>query len=138
MQTDIETTVRDVIGRVARLDVSSLGRDDDLVEHLGVDSLQGLQILAGIEKRFDVRLPDDELITLRTIGRIVEAVHKLGVRNVSQSIRTANFKAWRHQAFREFLKSSEVREALRGLLTRVLSGAFYADRSDRDERCAGA
>jgi acyl carrier protein len=77
MRTDLETAIREIIGRVSRVDVSSLGRDDDLVEHLGVDSLEGLQILAGIEKRFDVRLPDDELITMRTIGRIDEAVTKL-------------------------------------------------------------
>jgi acyl carrier protein len=74
MHADIETGVRELIGRISRIDVSSLGRDDDLVEHLGVDSLQGLQILAGVEKQFGVRLPDDELITLRTIGKIGAAV----------------------------------------------------------------
>ena len=75
--TDVEATVRDVINRVSRQDVSALGSDDDLVEHLGMDSLQGLQILAGVEKRFDVTLPDQELITFRTIGRIEEAVQRL-------------------------------------------------------------
>jgi acyl carrier protein len=83
MRTDIETGVREIIGRVSRVDVSSLGRDDDLVEQLGVDSLEGLQILAGVEKRFDVRLPDEELITMRTIGRIEAAVARL---------RTSNFE----------------------------------------------
>ena len=76
MHSDIEAGVRELIGRISRSDVSSLGRDDDLVEHLGVDSLQGLQILAGVEKHFDVRLPDDELITLRTIRQIEEAVER--------------------------------------------------------------
>ena len=74
MRTDIETGVRELIGRISAVDVSSLGSDDDLVEYLGVDSLQGLQILAGVEKHFDVRLPDDELITLRTIGKIGAAI----------------------------------------------------------------
>ena len=75
--TDVEATVRDVISRVSRQDVSALGSDDDLVQHLGMDSLQGLQILAGVEKRCEVRLPDEELITLRTIGRIAEAVRRV-------------------------------------------------------------
>ena len=39
-----------------------------------MDSLQGLQVLAGVEKRFGVRLRDEELIQMRTIGRIVDAV----------------------------------------------------------------
>ena len=88
MRTDIEIAVRGIIGRVSRVDVSTLGRDDDLVERLGVDSLQGLQILAGVEKRFDVMLPDDELITFRTIARIVQAVETLAASSsVSKSVK---------------------------------------------------
>ncbi|MGE5835310.1 MAG: acyl carrier protein [Acidobacteriota bacterium] len=88
MRTDIEARVRELIGRVAKQDVSQLRSDDDLVERLGVDSLQGLQILAGVEKQFDVRLPDEELIKMRTIERIAEAVQRLqyASKRASQSI----------------------------------------------------
>lgn len=72
----IDLTVRAAIGDVTRLDASALGSDDDLVERIGIDSLQGLQILATVEKRLDVRLPDEELIHLRTIARIVTAVER--------------------------------------------------------------
>jgi acyl carrier protein len=72
----VEAGVRMVIQEVSRRDISAIGRDDDLVEALGVDSLEGLQILAKVEKRFDVRLPDDELIHLRTIGRIADSVER--------------------------------------------------------------
>ena len=71
---DIEAGVRAVIHDVSRQHVADIGRDRDLVEVLGVDSLQGLQVLAGVEKRFDIRLLDEELIRMRTIGRIVDAV----------------------------------------------------------------
>jgi acyl carrier protein len=50
---------------------------------LGVDSLQGLQILAAVEKRFGIRLPDEELIRMRTIGAIVAAVAQLRQESVS-------------------------------------------------------
>lgn len=72
-----EARVRSLIQEVARVDTSALERDDDLVESLGVDSLEGLQILALVEKRFDVRLPDDELVRLRTIGRIADTVERV-------------------------------------------------------------
>jgi acyl carrier protein len=71
-----EARVRALIADVAKRDVSALGPNDDLVEHLGVDSLLGLQILAAVEKRLEVRLPDEELIHLRTIGRIAAAVER--------------------------------------------------------------
>ena len=73
---DVETRIRGLIQEVTKRDTASTDAGDDLVERLGVDSLQGLQILAGVEKRLDVRLPDDELIHLRTIGRIVQAVER--------------------------------------------------------------
>ena len=72
----LEDQIRAIIRDVAHQDMTDVGRDDDLVAVLGVDSLQGLQLLARVEKRFDIRLPDEELIHLRTIGRIAEAVWK--------------------------------------------------------------
>jgi acyl carrier protein len=72
-----EARVRALIQEVARRDTSAVGRNDDLVEVLGVDSLEGLQILAIVEKRFDIRLPDDELIHMRTIGKIADGVERL-------------------------------------------------------------
>jgi acyl carrier protein len=77
MTVDLEQDVRRLVAEVTRQDTRTLGADDDLVEALGVDSLQGLQILARVEKHFDVRLPDDELIGLRTVGRIAALVERL-------------------------------------------------------------
>lgn len=73
----IEAEVRALISEIARQDASLIRSDEDLVERLGVDSLQGLQILAGVEKHFDVRLPDDDLVHLRTVGRIADRVQQL-------------------------------------------------------------
>ena len=77
MNSDHEDRLRMLIKEVARRDASALGRDDDLVETLAIDSLEGLQILAHVEKRFDVRLPDEELIHMRTIGRIADCIARL-------------------------------------------------------------
>ena len=71
---DLEARVRTVIAEISRQQVSALGLDDDLVERLGLDSLQGLHILAALEKRLEVRFPDERLAELRTIRRLMEAV----------------------------------------------------------------
>jgi acyl carrier protein len=70
----VEARVREIIAAISRQDLAAVGREADLVEVLGVDSLQGLQILAAVEKRFAIRLPDEELIRMRTLGAIAEAV----------------------------------------------------------------
>jgi acyl carrier protein len=79
----IEAQVREIIAAISRQDLASVQVDDSLVEVLGVDSLQGLQILAAVEKRFGVRRPDEELIRMRTIGAIVAAVAQLRQESVS-------------------------------------------------------
>ena len=79
----IEAQVREIIAAISRQDLASVQVDDSLVEVLGVDSLQGLQILAAVEKRFGIRLPDEELIRMRTIGAIVAAVAQLRQESVS-------------------------------------------------------
>ena len=80
---DVERHVRDIITAIARQELDNVGRDDDLVEALGVDSLQGLQMLAAVEKQFDIRLPDDQLIRMRTVGAIADAVQQLRQRRAS-------------------------------------------------------
>jgi acyl carrier protein len=72
----IEAGVRQLIGQISGDEVWQLAPDEDMVQALSVDSLQGLQILAAVEKRFDVRLPDEELIKLRTLRRIADAVER--------------------------------------------------------------
>jgi acyl carrier protein len=79
----IEAKVRTLITDVARVDGSAIGPDEDLVERLGIDSLQGLQMLAAVEKRFALRLPDEDLLRLHTIGRIADVVERLQGRSAS-------------------------------------------------------
>lgn len=79
----IEAEVRALITDVARVDGSAIGPDEDLVERLGIDSLQGLQMLAAVEKRFALRLPDEDLVRLNTIGRIADVVERLRGRSAS-------------------------------------------------------
>jgi len=79
----IEAEVRALITDVARVDGSAIGPDEDLVERLGIDSLQGLQMLAAVEKRFALRLPDEDLVRLNTIGRIADVVDRLQGRGAS-------------------------------------------------------
>jgi acyl carrier protein len=72
----IEMELRRIIADVAPAGGATIAADEDLVEVLGVDSLQGLQILAEVERRFDIRLRDEELIQMRSVARIVTAIEQ--------------------------------------------------------------
>lgn len=46
-------------------------------EELGIDSLDGIQIVFALENEFDVSIPDDAAKSIRGITDIVEGIEKL-------------------------------------------------------------
>ena len=66
----LRVLLRDLSGK----DTSRLGLDDDLVRELGLDSLAGLRLLAGVEKRFGVCFPDERLGEFRTLAQLLEMI----------------------------------------------------------------
>jgi len=70
----IEQEVISIVSQLTKVPPSRLKRDTDLKAELNVDSLQGLQIIAALEQRFGVVLPDEELDNYTSIGVITEVV----------------------------------------------------------------
>ena len=73
---DREKTIREVIeivAEIADLPVEEVGPDATL-EELGIDSLNGLRIVAAVEKRFGVNIPDEEIGKIRTMPQIFALV----------------------------------------------------------------
>lgn len=66
-----EQALRALVTEIAKRDVSTVGLDDDLMQALDVDSLTALRVLAAVEKRFGVRVPDTDLATLRTMRQLL-------------------------------------------------------------------
>ena len=76
MSSGPEGELRGLVAEVAGRDSAEMGLDDDLVRELGLDSLTGLRVLAALEKRFDVRFPDDRLSSIRTLRQLVDAIEE--------------------------------------------------------------
>ena len=48
-----------------------------LVEDLGADSLDVVELIMAFEDEFGVSLPDEEIATMKTVGDIVNYISKL-------------------------------------------------------------
>ena len=72
--SDIEQEVVSIVARIAKVPPARLTRDTDLKSELNIDSLQGLQIIAALEQRFDVVLRDEDLDNYTSVGAIVETL----------------------------------------------------------------
>ena len=84
----IETAIIDIVSAITKTPAADIDLDTDLRLDLNVDSLQGLQIMAAIERRFGLEVPDDELDQYTSVGVIVETVARLGGRPTGASSRT--------------------------------------------------
>ena len=69
-----EDELRATLARVGKVDSRQVGLDDDLPRVLGLDSLACLRLLAAVEKQFQVRFPDEQLASFRTLRQILEVI----------------------------------------------------------------
>jgi acyl carrier protein len=72
-----EQDVATIVSAITRAPIERIAPDTDLRIELNVDSLQGLQIVAAIEKHFDVTVPDDEIDMYTDVRTIAGTVDRL-------------------------------------------------------------
>jgi acyl carrier protein len=73
----LEQKVIEVVSRITRVPASTIDPDEDLRVAYNVDSLQGLQIVAAVERAFDVRVRDDEIDFYTTVRSIADTIRRL-------------------------------------------------------------
>ena len=73
------TVVRTSIASVApEADVTSLGLDDDIVETLDLDSMDVLNVMAGVADRTGIEVPERHYPRTRTLRGFVAELLELG------------------------------------------------------------
>jgi acyl carrier protein len=50
---------------------------DSTFEELGIDSMDGVNIVFALENEFNINVPDDQVKSIRSVGEMVEGVRKL-------------------------------------------------------------
>lgn len=71
---DVTQRVRKVIAELLGPSFDSARDEADFVDDLGVDSLDCLELVMGLEKEFGIEIPDEDIEKLKTIRQMVEYV----------------------------------------------------------------
>lgn len=72
-----EKEIRAIIAEIIEKDPQEVTMDAHLVNDLGADSMMALEILASLEKKYRVVVPEDELPKLTSLRTIMELVEDL-------------------------------------------------------------
>lgn len=66
--------LREIVAEVLEIDTDELADTGDFVEDYDADSLRAIEILARIDKRYKVEIPQAELPRLRDLDSVYESL----------------------------------------------------------------
>ena len=76
---NVEQDIRALVAEILETEPGEIGIDAHFVKDLGMDSMMALEILAGIEKKYRIVIPEETLpkfTSLRTTINIVQDILK--------------------------------------------------------------
>ncbi|WP_016700459.1 acyl carrier protein [Actinoalloteichus spitiensis] len=71
---DIQKGLVDILVEVAGVEADDVDLDKSFVDDLDVDSLSMVEVAVQAEDKFGVKIPDDELANLKTVGDAVNYI----------------------------------------------------------------
>lgn len=66
--------IKDIIAKQLRTEADKISSDTNIMEDLGADSLDVVELLMAIEENFGVTVPDEDVPKMKTPGDIVAYV----------------------------------------------------------------
>jgi acyl carrier protein len=66
--------IKEIVVEVAGIDASKISMDKKFTEDLDVDSLSMVEVVVAAEEKFGVKIPDEEVTKLATVGDAVNFI----------------------------------------------------------------
>lgn len=76
---EVKKDIKKIISSITEIPQEDLREDADFVKDLGVDSMMALEIVASIEKKFKITIPEEEIPRITSLKGIYQLLGgKLG------------------------------------------------------------
>ena len=74
---ELKEQLRERIAEMLELETDELGFDDLLVADHGMDSFAAMQLVVTLESEYDIKIPDERIIELKSINEIIRVIEGL-------------------------------------------------------------
>ena len=74
---DVEKDIRALVAEVLEREPREIDGDAHFVKDLGMDSMMALEILAGIEKKYRIVIPEENLPKFTTLNQTIAIVKEI-------------------------------------------------------------
>lgn len=71
---DILEAVKEILAKQLRVDADSISDDTDIMDDLGADSLDVVEMLMSIEHEYGIVVPDEVIVTFKTVGDVARYI----------------------------------------------------------------
>ncbi len=76
MDEKIRKEILEIVSTVIEKKPKDIPPDAHLIQEVGADSMMALEILAALEKKYRIVIPEDKLKTMTTLNKIVKMVEE--------------------------------------------------------------
>lgn len=66
--------IKDLLAKQLRLDVSTIDDDANILDDLGANSLEIVEMLMTLESEFGILVPDEDVMQLKTVRSVAEYI----------------------------------------------------------------
>jgi acyl carrier protein len=78
-EQEILAGLAEIVNEVAGIPAADVQLDKSFTDDLDVDSLSMVEVVVAAEEKFGVRIPDDDVKNLKTVGDAVTYIEKAGI-----------------------------------------------------------
>ena len=71
---NLEQEIKEIISNATGIEIEKLKNDANFWDDLGVDSIKAIEITVAIERKYKIRIKDDQVPEISNVGKAVEVV----------------------------------------------------------------
>jgi len=77
-QQEVLGGLAEIVNEVAGVPIDNIQLDKSFTDDLDIDSLSMVEVVVAAEEKFGVKIPDDDVKDLRTVGDAVSYIQQAG------------------------------------------------------------
>lgn len=74
---DIEQEIRSMVAKIIKRDGAKIDPNANLFVEYGVDSLLGVEILAGLDKKYGLDIPEQRISEIKSLNDVIRIAKEL-------------------------------------------------------------
>ena len=71
---NLENELKAIVSEITEIEPDKITLEENFVENLGMDSMMALEVLASIEKKYKIKIPEENLMKLTNLKQTIAVV----------------------------------------------------------------